>query len=261
MTAPIHTRPFDMSAAKAGAPYCCRDGSEATVLKWDCRDKDYPLVGVIGTTDTAADWGFDGRHCMASISLVMTPLGYIDGKPVFAGDEIMDCECLTKVSATPGDHDFKYCSWPAPEKVYPETLAHWDEFMDSIDATGPRGGLTINERQVTAIANAALRHACESGQVITKEDHEAALHRLGESLRIVADTARAERDMAVAQAVESEMRAAGEQMAARRAARDMAIAEAVRGEAYVKAMNCQYGYEGIVIRQIDLATIIAEVKP
>lgn len=61
MTTPQkHTRPFNLEHARAGAPYCCRDGHEATVLKWDARYPGRPILGMKGPTDQAMGWNADG---------------------------------------------------------------------------------------------------------------------------------------------------------------------------------------------------------
>lgn len=40
-------RPFDLEAAKAGAPVCTRDGRPARIICTDCRDKDFPIVALV----------------------------------------------------------------------------------------------------------------------------------------------------------------------------------------------------------------------
>lgn len=60
MSKPEFSKPFNILDAKAGAPYCCRDGRTAQVLKWDGRRFNEPLVGCIGADDVPASWGGDG---------------------------------------------------------------------------------------------------------------------------------------------------------------------------------------------------------
>lgn len=179
MTAPIYTHPFCAEHARAGAPYSCRNGEEATVLKWDCRDDSFPLVGIFGNTDKSTEWGGDGIYNGSrnpEYDLVMLPLGKIDGKPVFVGDRLEQRDRHNETwivrDAQPTDRDFTTSRWLAPAKVYPQTTMTnnqlYEAFIPKID--GLWNSATANN-----IANAALRHACDAGQVVTKEDHEAAL--------------------------------------------------------------------------------------
>lgn len=116
-----------------------------------------------------------------------------------------------------------------PEKAYPETsmtpyiclVAAKNSDARSMDCT---------DAHLIAIANAALRHAIDAGQVVTKDEHESALARLGDHLCGIA--------------------------IAPDAVRDMAIAEAVRNEcAATMGGACRSTF-----KRIDLATIIATIK-
>jgi hypothetical protein len=87
-----HTRPFNMADAKEGAHYCLRNGNKAEVLKWDC-NRVYALAGVANEEDEACSWTSSGKYLSQPLQdsqddLVMTPLGFIEGKPVFTGDVI-----------------------------------------------------------------------------------------------------------------------------------------------------------------------------
>lgn len=270
MTAPIHTRPFNVEHAKAGAPYCGSNGEAVRAIIWDRKHPTHPIIVIEEDGDQEAvafraDGTTEFAHPSMVQKLVMLPLGYIDGKPVFVGDQLVDPSGAIFVPGPSNGGHLAGCIWPAPEKVYPETRMTEGEIISSYYGGGPVNGRQEETAAFFRIANAALNHALATGQFITKEGHEAALHRLGESLRPVADAARAERDMAVAQAVESEMRAAGEQMAARRSARDMAVAQATKkaclvilaGEAFGQAPVVSYNH----ICAIDLTAIIAEVAP
>jgi hypothetical protein len=99
---PEHTKPFDLKAAKAGAPYCCRDGQSATILKWDGRHAGYPLIGIYGEEDATMDWATDGRYGNSTrdhLDLVMIPIGFRDGTPVWWGDhEFVRAELLEEVA-------------------------------------------------------------------------------------------------------------------------------------------------------------------
>ena len=174
-TKPQFTKPFNLDHAKAGAPYATRDGQEATILKWDGRHKSgYPLVGVYGIEDQPDSWridGFFGNLVRDHLDLVMTPLGFIDGKPVFVGDEL-----VVKGAATPytaSSRDFKALhnlAWPAPAKAYPETRMTFKEMHTLVNEAAPG-----HEAEFRAIANAALRHAIDAGQVVTEAEHLCAI--------------------------------------------------------------------------------------
>lgn len=205
MDKPKFTRHFNLSHAMAGAPISCANGTGAEILRY----LDTKLIGVqTGCTGRqfAFEWNVDGTCChpghVNALDLVMLPLGVIDGKPVFIGDEFLwqlSGE-LTKATPEMAGGEWGACRWPVPEKVYPETqvcAGHMVTLYETVlnRADGGRHGA------VHAIANAALRHAIDAGQVVAKEEHEAALHRLGESLRPVADNMRAKRDIDIAIAV------------------------------------------------------------
>lgn len=240
---PEFSKPFDLAAARAGAPIGCINGLSVKIHNWAARGEQTLLLGeiVANNADVQAAWSVTGRtqRLADCFDLVMLPLGLIDGKPVFAGDAIEDGGPgdWTPGIAHPCNRDFKNCRWPAPAKVYPETtMRHEDMLTFYVDALRKLGynAVQAETQGLDAVVNAALRHAVDAGQVMPKDEHEAALHRLGERLKGIT---------------------LGD-----RAARDMNIAVAVRNTAYTEAMNCQSGHEGTVIRQINLAAIISTVK-
>lgn len=198
---PEFTRPFSMADAKAGAPYCSANGDAVTILKWDARGKS-PLVGVYGIEDYSGRWGMHGSNSFAAGHLVMLPLGMIDGKPFFVGDEIEVFSMpdnWEKMAAEPR-HKKRHepeIRWPAPAKAYPKTQMLGNDFAKVC------GERIHNLGFVEAIqcANAALRHGIDSGAIVTKEDHEAGLKLLGDRLRDVAISRDIKRDMAIAKAV------------------------------------------------------------
>jgi hypothetical protein len=116
--------------------------------------------------------------------------------------------------------DYEYRVKPAePEKVYPQTTLNGNELERIYQQKnmGRSGGFM-------AIANAAIRRACDSGQVVLREEFD---------------------------------RAVGD-----RAARDMAVAIAVRNTCREIAAKHQMR-TGVIedIKRIDLFAIIDEVKP
>ena len=162
---PLHSKLFSMVDAQAGAPISCVDGASATVFKWDCRRAVYKLAGIRGDVDESAVWTQEGQHqsCYGGAALVMLPLGMIDGKPVFVGDEYM-FEGMKYTAIPSGFDGFDGCSWPTPAKVYPKTLMS-AELLESY--CHGSGGSTAS---LFRIANAAICHAIDAGQVVIAVD-------------------------------------------------------------------------------------------
>jgi hypothetical protein len=86
-----------------------------------------------------------------------------------------------------------------PAKVYPETQMSEETMRTAYDLHF--GGSVFGA--LTRVANAALHHAIDAGQIITMNDHHSALDTLGRSLRDIAITRHTDRDMAIARAVEN----------------------------------------------------------
>jgi hypothetical protein len=188
---PEHTRPFDLAAAKAGAPYCCRDGQEATVLKWDCRDPLWPVVGVYGSEDGCTEWGSNGTYndgMNDELDLIMIPLGYCEGKPVFVGDEleqrVKDGWVRHNAQASWYRHTIDWKNdmrWARPAPNSPQsTMTYRDlnrltgrNFIFS-SCGGDFGGSIMHieiehgggNAAISELANAAIRHALEAFQVV-----------------------------------------------------------------------------------------------
>lgn len=315
MSAPQHTRPFNLEHARAGAPYSCRDGTEATILKFDGRHPVYPLTGIAGPDDYMTCWTNAGKYEETprdhKSDLVMTPLGYLDGKPVFVGDEIVNAfGHKVKMPAAPSG-SFDGCRWPAPEREYPQATitvkdlakvtphnhhfdAEWSSDRYTSTLTYTIHGRCKTNLPLQAIANAALRHAIDAGQVIDAEVAQKSVQVLQTQLaNATAGLNRALRalvragfsdhggeewkpPMFAGQAAAYDMPGIGQVYgsiaaieyveaqigapAISRAARDMAIAEAVKNAAYEAVMNCSDGLEGSVIRNLHLTTIIAGVQ-
>lgn len=230
---PEFTKEFNADHAKAGAPYCCRNGVEATIVKFDCRHPNFVLVGVRGQSDECTSWtnkgGFYGNNDPCGHDLAMLPLGMIDGKPVFVGDELLDDQGHAFfVKPTPAEWlHTTGCAWPAPAKVYPATQIGDNDLCSAYYGGGPVVGATAEMAAFYRIANAALRHAIEAGQVITMADHHEEMAKLDD-----------ERDMAVAKAV-----------------RDACRSKFKEGFVAIPE-TCAYGR----ISGIDLAAIIAKIK-
>jgi hypothetical protein len=196
--AKFFTRPFDLEHAKAGAPIALREGSTtAAILKWDARGA-FPLVGLINQ-ETACQWSLSGVHpTTKDFDLVMTPLGYIDGKPVFTGDKYVFAKGMGHGIVHPEQRDFDGCTWPAPEKQYPVTGMHPVELVAIAEKVLNQqdGG---RHQAAVAVANVALRHAIDTQKVFIKEDVDKAVDAVMVLWR-AAEQRSAARDMAIAKA-------------------------------------------------------------
>jgi hypothetical protein len=182
---PEYTTPFSLADAKAGAPFRADDGRAMRSLIWDRKHPTHPIVMMeeAGEQEVFA-FTEDGRNTsdfnLAPKCLVMTPLYILHGKPVWTGDEII---CYTGdmtrgpyiVRAT--DRDFTGCTWPAPAKVYPKTG------MTGADLNTAYDSKHQFEEALANVANAAIKHAIDTGAVITKEDQAARDLRVAEAVR------------------------------------------------------------------------------
>lgn len=219
---PEFSRPFNLEHARAGAPFGCRDGRVATILKWDGRRPGEPLIGYQGEDDIPASWAVDGaysREHESHLDLLSLPLGMLDGKPVFTGDAIEDDGPAGWVLGVAYVHNrnFTNCRWPALVKAYPETLMA-DAQLECAAGTG----MWVHSSKLRDIANAALRHAVDAGQLIEPGD-------------------RAARDMAVAVAVRN-------------------MAQSARPVARGYDLSEDASELAARIAQLDLAVIIAAIK-
>lgn len=277
MTAPQHTRPFNPEHARAGAPYCTRAGFKAAVLKWDADHMAYPLIGFMNDGakgDISMSWSLTGQHSLTPehyADLVMTPLGFIDGKPVFVGDELEEDSVVGGdntfvVGPTMRDGHFKHARWPAPEPVYPETRMDYGDLIRIAMKTNS-SPMAVTGSQVVSIANAALRHAIDAEQVVPM----AGVLELARDLRknefdkLKADLQKAKRSLELAGYTDN----GGElwkpplgKSPDQRAARDMVIAEAVKAATFnkVRSFDLSPGRPSYERIDIDLAAIIAGVK-
>jgi hypothetical protein len=244
------TKPFNLEHAKAGAPYACRNGSPATILKWDAKGSEFTLIGFVDRdgvgNDIPESWMAEGfvraTRERRNHDLVMLPLGEIDGKPVFVGDEVETNafgDGWKRVTVCPSDNGFFTCRWPAPAKQYPVTALSGDELVKIYNDVND-----TSEAGLVRTVNEALRHAIDNGQVIAASP---AIQTLARAF----DLASIDQIKGATEAIEAAM-------PERRAARDMAIARAVRNKAMgtVSSESQPYG----LMQIMDLAAIIASVK-
>lgn len=268
-----NTRPFNLEHAKAGAPFALATGEGVEIVKWD-RKHAQCLVTVSKQDAAVRTYRADGTqgHGDGKFDLVMTPLGYIDGKPVFVGDEVETAGHRVRVQ--PGDHGFTSCRWPVPEKQYPVTRLTGVELGRIYDGDDTARADWTNRGMdcLTDVANAALRHAVDSGQLLIPTTEQA--YEIGRQAAVEAfagdDPAEAAfwrfdackrgynkkwkgRPQSERDAFKAEYRAA----LADRAAYGMAVAEAVRRECEKELAEKQFTFP---VLNVDLAAIIAKVS-
>ena len=120
----VHTKPFCLEHAKAGAPYCQRNGQPARIGIWDGKGEDVKLIGVLTENngyEYAAVWDTTGRPLTHNngATLVMLPLGYCEDKPVFVGDELIN-EGGRLYTVAPETLVRESYKWPRIAPVMPE---------------------------------------------------------------------------------------------------------------------------------------------
>lgn len=161
----MDTRPFNVEHAKAGAPYAMRNGVEVTILKWNGKRNGAELVGIYGDYDSPSYWPIDGHGSFGVYDLVMTPLGYVEGKPVFTGDILISGG--DEIEISPQERVFDFMRWPDPKPNYPETNFTDFELSEIYNPDNLQFVGLFNA--VRRIANAAIKRAIDDGQVTVKE--------------------------------------------------------------------------------------------
>lgn len=268
----LHTRPFNLEHAKAGAPFCCANGDEVEILKWD-RKHTICIIGLARQDAAVRKWRADGSYedvNSAAFQLVMTPLGFVDEKPVFVGDEIVSEKDGRTHVAYPEQRNFAGARWPDPAPVYPETRMRASDlhavYLNAM--AGTMGNKTFSHGHL-AIANAAIRHAIDAGQVavavvsedpdhapMTKEAYDLCSRDLGIAEQLL-------ESLGWRSAGNGQWLAPGTGDAHLRAARDMAIAKAVQHVCMILARDMSTKHSAYIgIRDgLQLSAIIAGVKP
>lgn len=172
MSKPELRRPFNLEHAKAGAPIAtARRGNARFVAYEETADPSCCVIVIEALHNTVGTRRKNGRVNETDAhdnpyDLVMQPLGFIDGKPVFVGDELVTRfgdKFVVEVKHI-GDLDEEN-TWPVPEPVYPEMLMSDGDLVSNYYGGGP----VSHEQEYQAwrrIANAALRHAIDIGQVV-----------------------------------------------------------------------------------------------
>ena len=171
-----HTRPFNAEHAKAGAPYCCADGAPAKIEQWQSGIASR-MVGAIVRDNNfySVAWKNDGSLLMHepldTDCLVMLPLGFVEGKPVFVGDEFIFGSQIITALPRWRQGSLLGCTWPQPATTeepakvsYPVFIGDESILDSAYDNTSPdtKGW----SEALIRVANAAIRHAIDSQQVV-----------------------------------------------------------------------------------------------
>lgn len=92
------TRTFSKAHQQAGAPYRCRNGFTAKILEWTAdAATGETAIGYFKSPSNevfSAQWDAEGTEANSYLhagthNLVMAPLGFIDGRPVFVDDNLV----------------------------------------------------------------------------------------------------------------------------------------------------------------------------
>lgn len=170
-----NTKPFDINQARAGAPVGCEtERNKIEIFKYT----DHSIFGSIRYGDeeeVVTSWDINGKNdpCLKS-DLVMLPLGYCDGKPVFVGDHLYDLTGRGFLADASDTGSYEVCIWPKSEPKYPETRMKYHELQKVIDDNPRLSAGPLAEK----IANEAIRRAISDADVFTKAQVTAVLEEL-----------------------------------------------------------------------------------
>lgn len=116
-------RPFDPALGRQGAPIMTKEGQAVRVICWDRNNHGYCVVGLL--PDVAGDervgcWDVhgDGSPAYKVPELVMAPVGWCEGRPLFCGDVLyLKDETSTEfmvLSHHAKDFTFDNMAWTKP---------------------------------------------------------------------------------------------------------------------------------------------------
>lgn len=170
----FHTKPFNYEHAKAGAPISFGWGAPATVLTFQrqgIKGAHHPILveDLTGATTCYSSTGQPSGNSKAFMPdawhLVMRPLGYCEGRPVYTDDILHSPDDIpwavgVNMHADDLGDMLLESHWPV---VYPKSLMSFEELNRHA------GTAATWEPRARNIADAAIAHAIKSGQVILKE--------------------------------------------------------------------------------------------
>lgn len=125
------TKPFDLELAKQGHPLCTRDGDTALFLAHvpSNRESQRLVVAIDNECIIYRDNGQYYQDGMTScFDLFLTPLGYCEGKPVFAGDVLVGRVSNKPYTAETYHREFDTDTWPKTNVI--ECNLDWNELNE-----------------------------------------------------------------------------------------------------------------------------------
>lgn len=157
-------KPFDLKLVHEGHPICLLCGDEAEIAYFDM---EYPheIGGRLmncGRWQLAA-WKADGKRYPTpenhSADLMLAPLGYCQGKPVFFGDVLVWEGGNITIDEKSLGHTFDDCTWPRKEPVMPKVKTEVREDRLSL----MQAGLT---HMLCNQVDEVIDYLVESGKVV-----------------------------------------------------------------------------------------------
>lgn len=162
----MFTKSFNLEHAKAGAPVCVNGG--AVELLTLTRNDPRPIV-VMHPSGDIETFHLDGTgQPRSGVALQMAPLCMLHGKPVFVGDalELLGHGMWEPFTARASLRDMpenRY-RWPVPKNDWPKSTMTDEEMF------GCSNNTKSFRHCMRSACNAAIAHACETGQVIPAKD-------------------------------------------------------------------------------------------
>lgn len=167
-------KPFDIKLAAAGHPVVLASNSKPVRILCTNARGDYPVIGLLPCASDDADsvqrFRQDGTwYTNPSLSLVMAPIGQVQGRDVYPGDVLTDHSSVNHFTATVGESytDADGFRWP---KSYPETRLTDAELL-RFDHPGVPLGRLLHD-----VANAAIRHGIDNGYLTAATESQNLIH-------------------------------------------------------------------------------------
>lgn len=170
---------YNNEAAIVGAPVGCRDQRYAPDI---LKRTPYAIFGTVATADQEEQpirWNKNGLVHVSTPGphdLVMEPLGFCDGRPVWSGDILIDRDgCEVEFLGSLAEIDLSAYVWPPVAPKWPLATIDPAALFDAWKKI-PMGSRQTGELYL-AVANAAIAHECEAGNLIPREVAEKMVRR------------------------------------------------------------------------------------
>lgn len=154
---------FDLQQAIAGHPLTTREGVTAKFIAYVPENQDdYRFIVNVDkqVSSYCEDGYFYASKSVCSDDLFLAPLGYCEGKPVFAGDRLVHNFDKSVVTVDIQDDCFDNCKWPSKAAIVQTrmTALEINDIYDSRDT---------HIQAIKLIANKAIERAITDGDVIS----------------------------------------------------------------------------------------------